>query len=270
MIRALGPSPGAVLPVALVLALSVAACASPPPGGRDERIADPSLLDEVLAAHVRLGRVDYAALRNDERFERYVDGLAGAHPDPAAGRHGRMAYWINAYNAFVLKAVCDRYPIGSVREIGEAGGTIEGLFRSIGFRVGGQKYTLDTIEHKILRPEFRDPRVLFALSPGTAGGPRLRSAAYHASTLDAELDQAAAAFIGDPSKVRLVRRERVLDLSRIFEWYEEDFGRGPDPVLEFLKRYLPPADAAFLTYADVRIRYLDYDWSLNDAAASAP
>lgn len=258
------------LPAAILLALLVAGCAAPPRDGKQAKIADPSVLDAVLADHVRLGRVDYAGLRNDQRLALYLSDLAEAHADPAGGRRGRMAYWINAYNAFVLKAVADRYPIGGVREIGEAGGAIGGLFRSIRFPVGGAKYSLDTIEHKILRPEFRDPRVHFALSPGTIGGPRLRSSAYHAATLDAELDQAASAFINDPAKVRLVRRERVLELSRLFEWYEEDFGRGPAPVLEYVKRYLPPADAAFLSYAEVRVRYLDYDWSLNGAEADAP
>jgi len=255
----------------LVATLAATACAAPaPPESDGRRIVDQGLLDQLLRDHVRLGLVDYARLKEDGRLGAYVNGLAESHPSPADGRRGQLAYWINAYNAFVLHAVCSRYPIGSVREIGEVGGAVDGLFEGIEFPVAGSAYTLDVIEHKILRPEFKEARIHFALAPGTRGGARLRSAAYHPGALEAELEEAARAFIDDASKVRLIRKDRKLELSPLFDWFSEDFGRGKAPIVEYLKRYLPPADTAFLQYAEVDVRYLEYDWSLNDQASRRP
>jgi hypothetical protein len=254
----------------LLLCLTAWGCGGPSVDSEahpDRSEADYALLDVILQDHVRLGTVDYVALKRDPRFPEFLDHMAEARPSPHHGARGHMAYWMNAYNAFVIKGVADAYPVGSVREIGEVGGGVRGLFRSVKFSVGGEAYALDVILHKILRPEHREPRILLALSPGTLGGPRLRSSAYHPTTLEKELDEAARAFINDPGKVSLNRRDRVLNLSSIFDWFKEDFLRESDSLQEYVSRYLPSADVSFLQHADVTIRFMEYDWGLNDAAA---
>ena len=230
--------------------------AGPGPGAQGCVPADPAF-ENALARHVREGLVDYSALAGDADFAAHVSRLATCGIEALDARQARLAFWINAYNALTLKGVLDNYPIKSVSEIGLTGRWA--FFKATPFAVGGRSYTLDEIEHGIIRAGFDEPRVHFALVCASAGCPALRSEAYHPDRLEKELEEAARRFIRDPAKVRLDAERKVLHLSSIFKWYEDDFIKAGGSVVAFVGRYLetsPPAG--------IRIEYLDYSWALND------
>ena len=240
---------------------------------------DAALWNAVLAAHVRDGRVDYAALRRDRTsLDRYVAqiasvdaaGLAAMQPDE------QLAYWINAYNAFVLRSVVDHYPI--------RGRTFRGLARPANsiwqipdafdgqrFEAGGRRVSLDDVEHAIMRPTFRDPRVHVALVCAARSCPPLRPEAYVAARLDAQLEDQARQFLADATRGLQVDTARgVVRVSKIFEWFGQDFAAlgGGNPrrgVLEYVARHVAdPALADRLRSGALRLEFLDYDWTLND------
>ena len=217
--------------------------------------------DQVLQKYVdSQGRVDYAGLKSDPgTLESYLDLLAVNAPSDKATFQTGLAFWINAYNALTIKGVLDHYPTTSVRKIRLFGG----FFSRIKFQVGGRSYTLDNIEHDIIRYEYGDPRIHFALVCASLGCPILEKRAFVPETLEERLDNATAKFINNPEKVRLDRENRVLYLSKIFEWYTEDFEDTHDSVINFIAEYLPETDAAFLKKEKVQLQYLEYDWSLN-------
>ena len=220
-----------------------------------------ALFDRVLQKYVNSqGRVNYAALKDDPgTLESYLDLLAVNAPSDKATFQTGLAFWINAYNALTIKGVLDYYPTTSVRKIKLFGG----FFSRIKFQVGGRSYTLDDIEHGIIRDEFGDPRIHFALVCASLGCPILEKRVFVPETLEEQLDNAAANFINNPKKVRLDRGNGVLHLSQIFEWYAEDFEDTHDSVIDFISEYLPEADATFLKEQEVQIQYLKYDWRLN-------
>lgn len=219
--------------------------------------------DKVLQAYVDAkGRVNYKALKkNPKDLEAYLDQLARTAPEDLP-RQEQLAFWINAYNALIIKAVIDHYPTRSVRKVKPFGG----FFSRIKFQVGGESYTLNDIEHDIIRSEFSEPRIHFALICASAGCPILPKRTFAPDTLDEQLDDVTFNFINNSEKVRLDRPNRVLYLSKIFEWYEEDFEDTHDSSIDFILDYLPETDVTFIEEEDVTIRYLNYDWTLNDQA----
>ncbi|MCC7241533.1 MAG: DUF547 domain-containing protein [Acidobacteria bacterium] len=219
----------------------------------------------ILATYDSSGGVDYEGLlqRGQPALDVYLDALAAAVPDERGWtRPERMAYWINAYNAFTVRLVLDHYPLKSIRSIGFLP---YAAFRKSFIPLGadGKKISLNTIENDVLRTQFADPRVHFALVCASKGCPALRSEAYRADVLDAELDDAARRFLADTSKNQWDAASRTLRLSSIFRWYREDFERAAGTVPQFVARYAPPAMAGALAGTPPRIAYLEYDWSLN-------
>ena len=238
--------------------------------GKEARVTVPTGVfsheqyDQVLQKYVdSQGRVDYSALKSDsQNLYSYLDLLAVASPDDLPTLQDKLVFWINAYNALTIKGVLDHYPTKSVRKVKPIGG----FFRRIKFQVGRQTYTLYDIEHEVIRSNFGEPRIHFALVCASAGCPILENRAFLPDTLQEQLDNGAAKFINNPEKVRLDRKNRVLYLSKIFEWYAEDFEQTHDSVIDFVAEYLPEEDVAFLKRKDVSVQYLKYDWSLNDQA----
>ena len=192
-------------------------------------------------------------------------------------RDQRLAFWINAYNAFTLRAIVDHYPIrspwltlqprNSIRQI-------DGVWTKLTWRAAGRTLTLDDIEHKILRPEFKEPRVHFAINCASVGCPPLAADPYRPATLDAQLDAAARRYLASAQGLRI--DGDTLLVSKILEWYGEDFVArfAPDAagtpdrleraVRAVVERFGPPAAAELARKPATRIRFLDYDWSLND------
>ena len=220
-----------------------------------------ALFDQVLQEHVdENGRVNYTKLKaNPEKFEAYLDLLAFANPEELSYNE-RLTFWINAYNALVIKGVVNHYPITSVRKVK----LFNGFFSRLKFQVAGKMYTLDEIEHGIIRTEFVDPRVHFVLVCASTSCPPLWTRAVSVETIEERLETATFNFIRNPEQVRIDRAKRHLYLSKIFKWYDDDFKEGYDGVVDFLSDYLPPEDTEFLASTKVKFRYFDYDWTLND------
>ena len=234
----------------------------------------------LLTAVVHPPRVDYAALKaGREQLDRVVASLAApsAETERSWARAQRMAFWINAYNVLTLRAIVDHYPIragwftlaprNSIRQI-------DGVWTTLKSDVAGRHMTLDDIEHRILRPDFRDPRVHFAINCASISCPPLADRPYLAPTLDAQLDGAARAYLGSPEGVRL--DGDAVKVSSIFKWYGDDFtaqyaARVPGSrearergILGAVVTFGPPAAAKQAGGGSARIDYLDYNWSLND------
>jgi hypothetical protein len=240
-------------------------------------------LDQLLDLYVRDGFVYYNALRIErgglDRFVASLDGpaaIAQAKGTPAQQR----AFWINAYNAIVLRTVIDNYPIrgrsaaypaGSVRQI-------PGAFERLTHRVAGRTLTLDGIEKDILVP-LGDPRVFLALGRGAIGGGRLRSEAFDADTIDAQLERTAAESLTRKEVVRVDQTGNELEVSPIFSWREEAFvaaladkahrvfaDRSPleRAVLALIGPHLLTSEAEFLEKNNFRMVFSPFDWRLND------
>ena len=234
--------------------------------------ADQSLhapFDQLLRAFVNDGRVDYASLKSHEAtLDAYRAALARTDPSRLP-RDERMALWINAYNAFTIKLILRRYPgITSIKDIPRRWDTRE-------WTVGGRRYSLAGIEHEILRKEFREPRIHFAIVCASKSCPSLASEAYVGDRIDEQLTQAARTFLADPNKGFRARREKGVlygynnnvYLSKVFKWFGEDFERQSGSVLNAIMPYLPASDQAFLNQHrnNLSIRYMGYDWTLNSS-----
>lgn len=239
---------------------------------------------ELLTRFVRAGRVDYAGLLADRSgLDRVVNELAGVSPGDEEHwpRAERLALWINVYNLITLRSIVDRYPIraplltvyprNSIRQI-------DGVWTVRKWQAGGRSVTLDQIEHGILRPGFKDPRVHFATNCASKSCPPLRFEPYRGRDIDAQLDDATRRFLASPEGVQ-VAGNRLL-VSSLFKWYGSDFVTSPEArgaangtadaaIRAFIVRYGPPAAVRAATSA-AYIRFLSYDWSLNDIDPGRP
>jgi hypothetical protein len=226
---------------------------------------DTALYQKALSAHVTNdGRVRYAALRADlGALDEFVAQIGRVSPDshPALfpSRESRLAYWLNAYNAIVLWAFAKDYPEGRTRlrnKLGQAK-----FFFVTKFPVGGTKRSLDDIETNSVRKVFGDPRIHFALVCASASCPWLSRTAFSDTNVDAELDRLSRQFIGQERNVSIDEKTGLLRLSMIFKWYEKDFG-GRQRMLAFLERY---RDFGGTELRKLRLQFVEYDWSLNEA-----
>lgn len=218
-------------------------------------------LDQTLARSVRDGRVDYAGLRRESAG---LDAwLAAAAKVPEAAFNGwprneRLAFLVNLYNAATLRLILDHYPLESIRKIGPAWDPNKAWKLPV-VAVFGRKVTLNQVEHEMIRPVFKEPRVHFALVCAAKGCPPLRSEAYMADRLDAQLGDQAKVFLGQRAKNRIEAAIRTAYLSPIFKWYMEDFGGSKAAVLRFLKPWLAAEESW-------TVEWTDYDWTLNEEA----
>jgi len=225
------------------------------------------LLSEVVTAD---GKVDYARLADRRaRLDAVVAALGAVGPDNHGERfptdEHRLAYWLNAYNAFTLHAIIAEYPISSVWK------TRDGQFFQRRRHVaGGRAVSLDDIEHEILRGEFAEPRIHFAINCGSNGCPALRPSAYEGGDVRSTLRAATRQFLANQWNCRVDDATRRIFVSRIFKMYAEDFAGAQGStrdyrlgVLRFVAQHL---DVPFESIADYEVVYNVYDWGLNDAA----
>jgi hypothetical protein len=224
------------------------------------------LLAKTLKAYVKDALVDYTALKaNRQDLDRYLGEVAAvAEPDfKQWSEQQRLAFLINAYNAYTLQLIIDHYPVKSIKDIG---GWVKGPWDQPVVRLFGRALTLNDLEHKILRVEYAEPRIHVALVCAARGCPPLRSEAYVADRLDAQLDDQARQFLATANKNRVDAGERVFYLSPLFKWYGADFEKKSGSVLAALKPYWPKEAAAALAKDGFKIRYTDYDWALNQTS----
>jgi len=225
------------------------------------------------------GRVDYAGLRADRgALDRYGDQVAAWSPDNAPAlfpsRDDRLAYWLNAYNAAVLRTVLAYYPVASVDEIPPWLPSKFGFFVLQRSTVGGETTNLYTLENAVVRERYKDPRVHFALNCASASCPRLPRRAFTGAALPRQLDAETRRFVAETRNVRVDDAARIVWLSSIFNWFVPDFldwpplsGRAGATLLEYVALYAEPAQAEALRRAAAyEIRFTPYDWRLNDQA----
>jgi hypothetical protein len=223
----------------------------------------------VVAGPDGVNRVRYRAWKDNRPdrvgLDRYVRALEGARPATLA-RPAAFAYWANLYNAVTLQFILEHYPVASIREIRSRTLDPRGLigpWRTQRIRVAGRRLSLDGIEHGILRREWRDARVHYAVNCASIGCPNLPRRAWRAETLDADLDAAARAYVNHP-RGATVGADGGLRVSSIYHWYQSDFGGAEAGVIAHLRRHAAP-DLRQALGGVSAIADHGYDWSLNDA-----
>lgn len=244
---------------------------------------DHSPLDRVLKTYVNeIGEVDYAALKkNPAELDRYVTSLGTAspqnRPDMFPARADQLAYWINAYNAFVLRAVAAEYPVKSVRDLG----ALYSFFWRRKFVAGGREMTLNHLEDDIIRKGFREPRIHFMLVCAALSCPFLLQDALTGPKLNDQFDAAARQFINQRRNFTVDAASNTVYLSGLYNlrnYDRDDFlpalqEKNPSrklTMLDYLRPYLNAANRKALdALREPRIRFYDYDWSLNERGARA-
>lgn len=217
--------------------------------------------DEFLKKFVsEEGKVDYKGMglrRGD--LEKYLNLLSQNPPDRTTWtQEEQLAYWINAYNAFTLKLILDHYPVKSIQDIKPKYPIplVNTVWHLEFFQIGGKPASLDEIEHKILRKEFDEPRIHFAINCASFSCPILSRDAYIPEKLEEQLNRAARGFINDPKRNK-ISIDRV-EISKIFSWFGEDFTRKGS-LIDYLNKY-----SKVKISPKAKINNLDYDWSLNE------
>ncbi|MBD3880537.1 DUF547 domain-containing protein [Phormidium tenue FACHB-886] len=215
------------------------------------------------------GRVDYAAWQAQptQVLSDWLNQMAGVEI-AALDVDQRLAFWLNLYNALVIDRVLQRYPIASIRP------TVLGIPNWLAFfwffvrpvyHLGKTRYSLNAIEHDTLRQDFDEPRIHFALVCAAIGCPLLRNEAYQPQSVRSQLEADASRFINNPAKVYYDAQTQTLYCSQILKWYRQDFLKVASSIPAYVQPYLsfPLPDVSSLT-----VRYLDYDWSLNQRISS--
>jgi hypothetical protein len=206
------------------------------------------------------GLVDYGGFRNDTiKLNDYLAKLSNNAPSNRWSQADKLAYWINAYNAFTVKLITDNYPVKSIKDLGPANPIIfvNTVWDKKFFSIGGKEMTLNTIEHKILRKKFNDARMHFAINCASYSCPKLRSEAYEANKLDAQLTDQAKDFLADTRKNKVSENEP--ELSSIFKWFSKDFSKKGQSKIQFVNQF-----SRVKINENADISYLDYNWDLND------
>lgn len=241
---------------------------------------------ELLKTYVDdAGMVNYSGWKaNRKPLDEFTQSMSRLDPKAfdAWADTEKIAFWVNAYNALTLKAIIDHYPIkasflksfvypeNSIRQI-------PGVWDKITFTVLGREITLDGIEHQVLRPKFNEPRIHMALVCAAMGCPPLRNEPYIGGNLDAQLNDQSSKFLHNKAKFRIDRTNNKVYVSAIFKWFGGDFVKTysvtsdfpgfsdkEKAALNFISRYVEPAEKAYLVKGGFSIEYLKYDWSLNE------
>ena len=234
------------------------------------------------------GMVNYKELKGHrQRLDAFVSAMANLDPSTYRdwSEKQKIAFWINAYNALVLKTIIDHYPIKpslfmvaifpspSIRHI-------SGVFDRLPSTVMGRPMVLNDIEHETLRKNFNEPRIHVSLVCASIGCPPLRGEPFEGEELDTQLADQARRFLSSPRNFRIDRSRKKVYLSSIFKWFGKDFVRsyGTDEkferqsrtvraVLNFVSKYVSPQEQSYLAKGTYSIHYTEYDWSLNEQEA---
>ena len=204
------------------------------------------------------GEVNYKGLKSEAAtLNQYIESLRSTPPASQWSKSEQLTYWINAYNALTLQLVLKYYPIKSIRDIGSS---IQVPFVNTPwdiklFKLSGKDYSLNNIEHDVVRKNFNEPRIHFALVCAAVSCPKLRNEAYQAKTLNEQLADQTRYFLANPSKNKITKD--ALQLSKLFSWYGDDFKKSGD-LIQFLKPYtqVPISENA-------KISFMTYYWGLN-------
>lgn len=195
------------------------------------------------------GKVNYKGLKNDKaKLEAYLETLQNNPPQDGWKRNEKMAFWINAYNAFTVKLIVDNYPVASITKL-DGGKPWDRKW----IKIGDKTYSLNNIENDILRPQFKDARIHFAVNCAAQSCPPLLNKAWTADNLESNFEKQAKAFVNNP-KFNTISAKNV-KVSKIFDWYKADFGN----LIDFLNKY-----ASTNINGNAKVEYVEYDWALNE------
>lgn len=228
---------------------------------------DHGLFDEILQAHVVLeeGGVDYAGLKEDEgKLDEYLASLAEA-PLEELTESEQLALLINAYNGYTLKLILENYPgISSIQDLSNPWTTER-------YVVGGHTLSLDQIEHNIIRPLYKDPRIHFVVNCAAKDCPYLADEALTGERLEEQLEERTRAILQDSNFVRVEGNR--LHFTRIMHWYGDDFVNSDfkgaqATVAAYIAGYATDEVRRFIEAAngDPATRAMEYDWTLNDVS----
>jgi hypothetical protein len=210
--------------------------------------------DRLLKKYVSGGGVKYAAWKTSagdlKDIQSVVDGIASANIGSMA-RNEQLAFYINAYNAWILHEALDKYPTKSVKD------TFFTFFTGKRIKVAGEQTSFNALEKETIRSKFSEPRVHFALNCASQSCPPLSTDAFRGSNLEAQLEKLSRNFVNTPKGVTYQDGAKTVELSKIFDWYKDDFKEG-GPIAFINKRRSKPVPN------DVKISYQDYNWGLNE------
>jgi len=202
------------------------------------------------------GFVNYSGIKEDQRFFTYLDYLADANPEDFETTNEKLAFWINAYNALTIKGILDGLsPNGIFKRIT--------FFKSTKYKLAGKQISLYDLEHKIILP-FNEPRIHFAIVCASASCPKIIPETYTADKLEQQLENNAIAFINNSDKNQFDVNSKTASISKIFDWFKDDFIKASGSVQQYLAQYVDNTDAAaLLNEKGFQVKHLKYDWSLN-------
>ncbi|HEX9454411.1 MAG TPA: DUF547 domain-containing protein [Candidatus Binatia bacterium] len=229
----------------------------------DHSAWDRFLKVNVVAPHSSgINRLRYQTVGPEDQklLNDYLQTLQ-ATPIANYSRNEQKAYWINLYNALTVELILSRFPAASIRDINISPGLLErGPWGAKLITVEGERLSLDDIEHRILRPIWRDPRIHYALNWASLGSPNLQPTAYTGENTEALLEKDAREFINHPRGVAIQKGK--LQVSSIYVWFQEDFGRDAEEFMEHWQQYAEPPLADALEKYQGGLAH-DYDWRLN-------
>ena len=213
-----------------------------------------SIFNDLLQKHVtKKGIVDYKAFKKDEgKLDSYISYLEKTAPDNSWSVNKQKAFWINAYNAYTIKLILENYPLKSIMDVKKKG---KSAWKIPFAKVGGKTYTLDYIEHEILRKKLFDPKIHVGVNCASGSCPKLGNIAFTEENIEAELIKLMKAFVNDASRNKLSKKK--VQISEIFNWFKGDFTKK-GTVIDYLNKF---SDIEIKSNA--KISYLKYDWSLN-------
>jgi len=217
--------------------------------GNSQGHIDHMAWDQLLLLNVSNdGKVDYKGFVRDKfLFDQYFNSLSTNYPTESSENEEKLAYWVNLYNAIVMKMIIDQYPINSINDLTDP-------WKKKVITINGKKYSLDDIEHKVLR-KMNEPRVHFVLNCAATSSPKLWNRAYTKRNIMQALEERTIEYINDPSKNDITRGHARI--SKVFEWYSKDFDNGN--IRSYINKY-----AKTKINASLDIKYLEYNWSLNE------
>lgn len=210
--------------------------------------------NNLLQQHVNnKGWVDYNGFSKDEKkLDIYLTSLKNTHPEKLASKNAKKAFWINAYNAYTIKLILNHYPLKSILDIKVDG---KGAWDIPFVKVGGKTYTLNHIEHEILRKKYTDPKIHVGVNCASISCPALPNTAFTEKNIDSLLNKGIKAFIND--KTRNIISASHLELSQIFNWFKDDFTQQSD-LITFINKY-----SSTKIESSASIQYKEYNWNLN-------
>ena len=236
---------------------------------KDVSAQDHQLFTDILQECVVNGLVDYKNLKNDNRLDKYLSQLSNTNPDKLKGDE-KLAFWVNAYNAFTLQIVTANYPIESITDLNTGGKIIAYLLGDTVWdkkfiTINNKKYSLNDIEHKILR-KMNEPRIHFAIVCASISCPELLNEAFESNTLENQLESQTRKFLDDKTRNDYDLKNRQANISELFNWFDDDFGDSDENVLIFISKYVPEKTSQDIksNVTEWNISYNDYNWNLNE------